>query len=535
MSTATISSPQLLRAAVVSTLGWACLVPIGVEAQSSESYTLPGNSVAVYNLIGDVEIATGDGDSVRVTVSSSGRDISRLQIESGVWDGRATLRVVYPDERIFYSGRLQNDRGRLRVSEDGRFLDEDIGNRTVQFTDDPDALEASVNLRIEVPEGTSLRLHLALGSVEAEAEGLDLDARLWGAGLDARDLRSLQAISASGAVSAESIDGAAEVRTASGDVTLSEVDGITEAASASGHVRIRETDGPVEVSTASGDIVLYGGDREAELASASGTIEIVRSARDVGASTASGDIRVDDSSGDVRAVSASGDIRIRDGRGRIEARTTSGRIDVKGRNGALDLFAARGSIDLSGASFEEICATSRAERIVDEEGRDRGRSLGCSDADDVTVNVRPGPGQGQVTVLTGAGVRIRLPASHPIDVGPAGSLIVSPTQVRLRLAEGSGERILVEALDSEVSIESDGRAMLGPMDVDGVLRLSRVPSGGTLTVNLNLDRSGRSPEIVIPIGMAAEVMLRRSNSELRLEIAGQEFIVPGIGARSSGA
>ena len=116
---------------------------------------------------------------------------------------------------------------------------------------------ADLDVTVEVPEGSSCRVHTA--SADVRCTGV---------------LSSLDVHTASGDVSAERVSGLARATTASGDVHIGEA-GEVDANSSSGDVTIGQVSGPVLVSTASGDVRIdaASGSRT-EAKSASGDINI---------------------------------------------------------------------------------------------------------------------------------------------------------------------------------------------------------------------------------------------------------------------
>jgi hypothetical protein len=115
----------------------------------------------------------------------------------------------------------------------------------------------SLDVTVEVPEGSSCLIHAASADVRCTGE------------LSAIDVRT-----ASGDVSAERVSGLARVSTASGDVSVGEA-AEARADSASGDVHIGRASGAVTVRTASGDVqIAEASGSRAEVKSASGDISI---------------------------------------------------------------------------------------------------------------------------------------------------------------------------------------------------------------------------------------------------------------------
>jgi DUF4097 and DUF4098 domain-containing protein YvlB len=187
---------------------------------------------------GDVTVRAADTQTASVTLTGSERtlDATRVEFDEGV------LSVVAPD--------------RLGLGRSG-----------------------DLDVTVEVPEGSSCRVHTASADVRCTGE-----------------LSAVDAHTASGDVSAELVTGLARVVTASGDVYVGEA-AEAKLESASGDVSMGQASGPVTVSTASGDVRIgaaSGGRTEAK--SASGDI-IVAVAPGIGVyldlSTLSGTVRSD--------------------------------------------------------------------------------------------------------------------------------------------------------------------------------------------------------------------------------------------------
>src|SRR2546430_9910475 len=152
-----------------------CALPISLfvipAAAQTTRHVLKGDSVAVYNLVGELRVEAGSGSDVVVDLQRGGTDAAKLQVESGPLRGRETLRVIYPDDVI-----VMPDWGRggggwnttLRVRDDGTFgddgWDEGRGRGHGRFRDreghevritgrSRDGLEAYADLRISVQIG----------------------------------------------------------------------------------------------------------------------------------------------------------------------------------------------------------------------------------------------------------------------------------------------------------------------------------------------------------------------------------------------
>src|SRR5258708_25581200 len=110
---------SLLLVSVVAL--WSPATP--VAAQTSR-YSLKGDSVAVYNLVGELRVEAGTGSDVVVEVQRGGADAAKLEVQSGPLRGRETLRIIYPDDviRMPECGRGWNTT--LRLRDDGTFGEE---------------------------------------------------------------------------------------------------------------------------------------------------------------------------------------------------------------------------------------------------------------------------------------------------------------------------------------------------------------------------------------------------------------------------
>jgi DUF4097 and DUF4098 domain-containing protein YvlB len=117
--------------------------------------------------------------------------------------------------------------------------------------------DASLDVTVELPEGSSCRVRAASADVRCSGE------------LAAADIHT-----ASGDVRVENVSGLADVDTASGDVLL-DAAGEARAKSASGDVTIGRVSGPVSVSTASGDVQIdQAAGPKTDVKSASGDIRV---------------------------------------------------------------------------------------------------------------------------------------------------------------------------------------------------------------------------------------------------------------------
>jgi hypothetical protein len=142
-----------------------------VSAQTSR-HVLKGDSVAVYNLVGELRVEAGSGSDVVVEVQRGGDDSAKLEILTGPIRGRETLRIIYPDDVIVMPDWGRGWNTTLRVRDDGTFGDDGDGHgrgwsrdgREVRITGrSRSGLEAYADLRVTVPKGKTISLNVGVG------------------------------------------------------------------------------------------------------------------------------------------------------------------------------------------------------------------------------------------------------------------------------------------------------------------------------------------------------------------------------------
>jgi hypothetical protein len=209
----------LLAAALAST-----------PALAAERFELAGSHVAVYNLVGEVELVPSSGRAVVVHVTRGGEDAARLGIERGPIREIETLRVIYPSSRIRYDRGISGwgSTTTVRVGEDGRFGDRDgrLSRGKVTISGNGSGLDAHADLRIEVPKGQKLELYLAVG--EASARNIDGDIVLdvSAADVTTESTRGNLLIDVgSGAVTVNGAEGDVNIDTGSGSVDVTKIRG----------------------------------------------------------------------------------------------------------------------------------------------------------------------------------------------------------------------------------------------------------------------------------------------------------------------
>lgn len=337
-------------------------LPVSAAAQSSR-HVLKGESVAVYNLVGELRVEPGSESDVVVEVQRGGADAAKLEIQTGPLRGRETLRIIYPDDVIVMPEWGRGWNTTLRVRDDGTFGDDgersDRGRggsrdgREVRITGrSRNGLEAYADLRVAVPTGKTISVNLGVG--KAFVSNVDGNIRVSVAAADVAADRTR------GTLRIETGSGNVDLRTAAGDVTLS---------TGSGDVTVSGMQGAsLRLETGSGNITLTDGK--------AATVYVETGSGDIDATSSSGDeLSFQTGSGnvDVALLSAFRSLSIETGSGDVTLR-------VPPTVGAeVDLDTGSGDIDLGGLTLQ----VRRIER------------------DRVTGTL--GDGKGRLSVETGSG------------------------------------------------------------------------------------------------------------------------------------
>ena len=252
---------------------------MAVPAAAQERFSVGGDDVAVYNLAGDVTVVGGSDGDVSVEVRRGGRDGNDLDVQVGEIDGRQTLRVIYPADRVSYDPGGWGGNTTLRVRSDGTWGGDsgwmNRGDR-VRVSNRGGGLEAYADLRISVPRGQRVAIYQAVGRIVAE----NVDGRIH---LDTH----------AGDVEARTMSGTLNIDTGSGSAVVAGMDGDLGVDTGSGSVRVDDVTGDdVGIDTGSGDVEAEGvAARRILIDTGSGGIQLRRSsARDVRLDTGSGSV-----------------------------------------------------------------------------------------------------------------------------------------------------------------------------------------------------------------------------------------------------
>jgi len=342
------------------------VVTIPAAAQTSRQ-VLKGDSVAIYNLVGELRVEAGSGSDVTVEIQRGGADAAKLDVQSGPLRGRETLRIIYPDDNIVMPDWGRGWNTSLRVRDDGTFGEErGRHDRGGWFRDghevrisgrSRDGLEAYADLRVSVPKGKNVALYLGVGKAfVSNVEGV---IRVWVASADVAADRTrgvLRVETGSGDVDLRTASGDISLATGSGDVTVSGVDGVSlKLETGSGGVTLTDVKSPsVHVETGSGSIeatASSGDDLSFETGSGDVDVALVATFRSVHIETGSGDVTLkvpptagaevdlDTGSGDIDLGGLTLQVRriehdhvtgtLGDGKGRVSVETGSGSVHLQ--------------------------------------------------------------------------------------------------------------------------------------------------------------------------------------------------------------
>ncbi|MEP6779851.1 MAG: DUF4097 family beta strand repeat-containing protein, partial [Gemmatimonadaceae bacterium] len=227
------------------------------QAQSAERVPLKGNRISIYNVAGRVHV-TGGGSNASATITRRGRDASKLKIVNGSIDGRESLRIIYPDDRVtITTDRDRHFRTEFRVRDDGTFGRTDDARsdrharsswgsnrsgRTMRVSDDQGGLDAAADIEVQVPDGVSLRVNVGAGEVTVNNVNGDLAVDVQAANL-----------------TVSGVKGVVDLDVGSGHSELSNITGSIRLDAGSGNVVARNLNGPtISLDTGSGSVAVDG-------------------------------------------------------------------------------------------------------------------------------------------------------------------------------------------------------------------------------------------------------------------------------------
>jgi hypothetical protein len=273
---AIVSARAVIVSAVAAFTAAGQLQPSAVIAQ--ERFSLSSDRVAIYNLAGEVRVERGTGSNVVVEVSRRGDDGDELEIRRVDRDGWQMLVIRSPERSIVYRGRGRWSRTEFGVDRDGTFglknLDPALGadrvaakadggkrEERVRVSGSGRGLEAHAVLRVLIPAGKTVAVHLGVGSIAVNEVAADLQVDTRSGSVSAqRTSGFLRIDSGSGSIEVESIAGDVALNTGSGGVKAHALDkGVLKVHTGSGSVDVTEIHASeMSVSTGSGSVTASG-------------------------------------------------------------------------------------------------------------------------------------------------------------------------------------------------------------------------------------------------------------------------------------
>jgi lia operon protein LiaG len=285
--------------AALSTIAAAPAVAQG-SGQAGDHYQLTGAQVAVYDLAGTVTLEPATGPAVVVDLQRGGRNARALRVEQGPIDGVATLRVIYPEDRVIYdpANKSWSGASMFSVGDHGTFDDRAQGTRDVEVRSSGSGMEAWADLVIRVPRGQQLTLHLGVGDVQVDSVSGTLR-------IDGGPTNTV-AMGTSGSLAVDVGSGTIRVRQAKGTLSLETSSGDIEVSGAH--------DGDVQLASSSGNLAVYGAAAPVlRFTTAAGTVDGVGlDAGNVNVASGTGGVNLDFNSSpkDVAINAGSGSITV---------------------------------------------------------------------------------------------------------------------------------------------------------------------------------------------------------------------------------
>lgn len=329
----------------------------------TETRSLGGNRVSIYNLVGRIRAQAGTGNTVNVQISRVGPGASRLRIQTASSGGRELLSIVFPEDRIVYPD-MRGSRTRMRVREDGTFSDGDWNGRgrdEVEIRREGAGLEAHAELVVSIPKGKIVELFLGVGRMEVSNVEGELHIDVASAEVEVAGVRgNLTLDTGSGRVAVRDVTGSVEVDAGSGGVSLERIKGdVLTIDSGSGGVQATDVDvRELKADVGSGGLRMYrmkAAIADVETGSGGAHLEFLSDVERLSVETGSGGVTVrapSTLSAEVSVETGSGgfhtDFEIttrRMGRDHVEGRIGAGkgRIDIEAGSGTVRLLKTSGS------------------------------------------------------------------------------------------------------------------------------------------------------------------------------------------------
>jgi len=254
--------------------------PAAPTAAQNGHFSLSGAAVHVYNIVGKVEVVPGTGASVLVDLTQQGKDGARLGTKTFSENGTFFV-VTYPSDHI-RAPQVGWGSTSMEVGNDGTFGDRPKRSRffshKVRIDNKGSGLEAWCDMKISVPKGQKVTVHLGVG--ELDATNVDGDLVL---------------DTASGKVSVRGGNGPLVADTGSGDVAVTGHAGDALLDTGSGSVKATDLSGDrIVFDTGSGEVIARGiKARKLSADTGSGSVELTGiHAPAVHVDTGSGDVEL---------------------------------------------------------------------------------------------------------------------------------------------------------------------------------------------------------------------------------------------------
>jgi DUF4097 and DUF4098 domain-containing protein YvlB len=296
-----------LRWTALLSLTGSFLAAPSLSAQQVERYSLSEDEVAIYNLAGEVRMESAGSGDITVAVIRGGADGAKIKVMKSERDGMQTLRFVYPEGRILYAGMSDGSSTQLRVRDDGTFGGDHHDDRDrkkqegkqVTIAGSGGGTAAHADLRIGVPMGRSVALHLAAGKVSVTNVHGNL---------------SIQAASAP--VTSSTTRGELDINVGSGEVQVTNARGELSVNTGSGQVKVSDVRGEsISIETGSGGVSASNlRSNDLSINTGSGNIDVTSlTSPKVSLETGSGSVMADLAGEiwDVNVETGSGDITLK--------------------------------------------------------------------------------------------------------------------------------------------------------------------------------------------------------------------------------
>lgn len=287
-------------------------------AQQPSRHSLSASDVAVYNLVGTMEVVGASGNDVVIEVTPRGAEASRLRVASGTIRGRETLRVIYPDGDIMFPGMGRWSRTGIRVRDDGTWGGNNPIGRRMTISGDR-GIDARADVKIMVPAGRKVSVYLAAGEASVRNVEGDIVVDVHSANVTTQGTR--------GSLFLDTGSGRVSVTDAKGDVTLDTGSGGVRVRDVAGRLlRIDSGSGSVDASGIAADIL--------DVDSGSGSVRL--------SAVRSRDVRLDSGSGtvDFGLLARIERLIVDSGSGRITIRVPEdfgAEIEVESGSGGIDM------------------------------------------------------------------------------------------------------------------------------------------------------------------------------------------------------